>query len=115
MNADPLSARLTVLADDIAQIAKLVPEGTGRLGARLTFLAVRAALAAVAAQQQERETHSLRRALDEAHANALQEAESAEATARAVAAIEARHARSRTIAELMRPVLNGTANPDATA
>ena len=115
MNADPLSARLTVLAEGGAQGAERAPQGPGRRGARLRGLAVRAALAAVAAQQQERDTHSLRRALEEAHANVLQEAESAEATARAVAAIEARHARSRTIAELMRPVLNGTANPDATA
>lgn len=115
MNADPLSARLTVLADDIAQIGRLIPDSMGNLRGRIAMLAVRAGLAAVAAQAEERDTHRLRRAMEEAHANAQDEAEAAEAVARANQVMDARHARARIIAEMLRPVQNGTAAPDAAA
>lgn len=107
-----LSTRLTRHADDLRGLAHLCHLYNPSLANALIVSAARVALEAGAAETLERELGSLRRSFAELQANALEEAEGAEATARAVAAIEARHARSRTIAAILAPVLAGTARLD---
>lgn len=107
MKEDPLSARLLVLGDDLKHLATLASSLNPQLANAILFHAVRAGLASTAATALERTLRSHERALEEARANAAEEAAQAEATAPCVTleAMRQRHARAQTIAAMMAPVL----------
>lgn len=102
---EPLSARLLAQADDLRRLAHLCYRHSPTLATALVLNAARVGLASVAAQQMERDLRGHQRALEEMHANEQEE--------EASAGIAARHARARTIANIMAPVLAGIARPDA--
>ncbi len=70
MKEMPLSARLHGLADDLKALADAIYPHDRRASLQAVFLAVRAGLAAIAAEELQRTLRRHERALDEVHCNA---------------------------------------------
>lgn len=106
MKPDPLSARLLAQADDLRRLAHLCCLYNPQLANALVLQAARMGLHSVAAKNLEQD---LRAARNTARELGAEMAEEAEATTRAVAAMERRHARQQIIADMIAPVLRGPA------
>lgn len=111
--ASPASARIEALADDLRRLAHHAAAHDPQLGSALILCAVRAGFIAVAAHGTERDLRAARRTITEMHAQAAEDADRAEAQARAADPTRAArwHGRARTIAAILEPVLRHPGQP----
>lgn len=117
---EPFSARILPLSDALHGLAHQVAQHDPDLGSQVILLAARVGLLQPAARDLERQLRAARCTVDELHADAAEDAalppphvvrHTPCPTAAAIAAMDARQRRARTIADILGPVLRHPTHP----